>query len=241
MKAITIFIIACIFIFSIVLHRSIFSFDYKKIGKARARIWIITLTLLYYSPFLNSELSYIFIGLWFIFALYKKYYRYTFILLIVILCFNIALWTHLWGWSILLILSSLLIEEITKWSWSIIFKDPILPYDWVLNWLLLWSIFWIIEASRAWWTISLSELFMRLSTSLSIHILATILLLGGINSLRRKNSVFMRSLGAVVASVLVHGLYNIFQYNIFILIWIIFLTYFWISFQLSKTDRLLIN
>lgn len=241
-KLITLTIFLALLTILSVVYREIFGVKVKKI--ILTIIWtcgIWSILLITYKYFPDSIIPSI-ILLWTITWFIKQEQRGSIFLLTGIL-WLVYYFSYTWINNIfILLLSVVCIEEIAKSTWIILHNKNILPNDAILWWLLLWSFFWVFEAGRAGRIDTISQIRMRVSSTISIHTITTATILWmwayslGESKIRKNLNILLW----VIWALLIHSGYNYFQWNILLLLSIIIGSYVILTYRVSKVDRVII-
>lgn len=166
----------------------------------------------------------------------KKNYRILYLMLTWLIVSSALIPAAYQSSIIIGVIVAVLWEETIKASWIIVFNTQRLPYDGVLLGLVLWSYFGLFEASRAGWVIGTEALWMRTSTSLIVHAVATTSLLW--RSMYSISDFNYRGVILGISSAIgLHSLYNLFQSSNIILIPLLLFCYLLMTYRISKIDR----
>lgn len=236
--------ILLIVVLSTIYYR-IFSLSIRKILSSIVRIlgfWTILLVVnRYYPTFTTPSIVLSSIVIWSINKQYSKSFRTLSLILIAFYTLNyswleniiISIWIVVW------------VEEIIKSTWIVTHKESRLPYDAILSWMLLGSFFWVFEAWWAWWVNSLSQVRMRISSTISIHTLTTITILWlwvyvSSKSTYNSKKVIWKTILWVLLAYILHWAYNYFQFSSLVTVSIVLASYVGITYRISKIDRILL-
>lgn len=234
--------IGVLLILSLVYHK-VYRISVRNILRSILWIWGIWSMMLIANSYAPTSITPGVIILWVIAWLINKQYLRTFFLLstiLILLQWLQYFWMSTVFLSIILVVS---IEEIVKSAWIITYKKNVLPYDAILWGILLWSFFWIFEAWRAWRIDTVSQVRMRISSTMSIHTVATTSIIWlwvyWIWKNTIKNITYISAW--ILVALTIHWWYNYFQSNIVISVAITLSSYLLLTYWISKVDRIIIQ